>query len=210
MAMGRQDERENVRCTSVRHHSWLEHLYGMDLVGSDVIAVVSAAASGDAVAFARIVAAHDGDMSRVAYLVCGDVDMAHEAVQSAWSIAWRKLGRLRNGDRLRPWLVTIAANEARQLLRRQRRQRVVEIPMEEAAFGTGGPAFPTGQVQERLLDLRGALLTLSVEDRAIVAMRYALGMTSLEISREIGLSPTGVRSRLARALARLEQELGDA
>ena len=177
-----------------------------EAIGPDAIGVVTAAASGDEVAFARIVAAHDGDMSRVAFLVCGDLEIAREAVQSAWSIAWRKLGELRDGDRLRPWLVTIAANEARQLLRRQKRRRIVEIPADTLI----DPQRPAASASDDLhLDLMNALRRLEPEDRAIVAMRYALGMASWEIGREIGLSPTGVRSRLARSLVRLRKELGD-
>jgi RNA polymerase sigma factor (sigma-70 family) len=169
--------------------------------------VVDAAATGDQVAFARIVAAHHGDMARVAFLVCGDVDLAHEAVQTAWSVAWRKLGALRDQGRLRPWLVTVAANEARQLMRRRRRRRVVEIPMDELVGSTG---FATSRVPaDSGIDLQAALRRLSPEDRAIVAMRYALGLTSDEIGREVGLSAPGVRSRLSRALSVLRSELAD-
>ena len=50
-------------------------------------AAVARAASGDEVAFARIVAAHHDDMARVAFVVCGDVEMAQEAVQAAWQKA---------------------------------------------------------------------------------------------------------------------------
>ena len=49
------------------------------------------AAGGDQYAFGRIVAAHHDDMARVAYVVCRDVDLAQEAVQEAWSVAWRQL-----------------------------------------------------------------------------------------------------------------------
>lgn len=54
------------------------------------------AAAGDTVEFARIVAAHHADMTRVAYVVCGgDQELAADAVQAAWTIAWKKLGSLR-------------------------------------------------------------------------------------------------------------------
>ena len=89
--------------------------------------VVALAAGGDEAAFARIVQAHHADMTRVCFAICGDLDLADEAVQAAWPIAWRKLGTLHDPERLRPWLVAIAANEARQLLRHQRRRTLVEI-----------------------------------------------------------------------------------
>src|SRR5215203_2844422 len=83
---------------------------------------VALAAAGDEVAFARIIEAHHDDMTRVSFVICGDLDVADEAVQAAWPIVWRKLDSLRDPGRLRPWLVSIAANEARQLVRRRRRR----------------------------------------------------------------------------------------
>jgi hypothetical protein len=37
--------------------------------------IVELAIAGDEVAFARIVAAHDDDMARIAFFVCGDLDI---------------------------------------------------------------------------------------------------------------------------------------
>src|SRR4249919_4408489 len=86
------------------------------------------AAEGDEVAFARIVDAHHADMSSVCFVVTGgDAELTEEAVQSAWPIAWRKLHTIRDPERLRPWLISIAVNEARQLSRRRRRGRVLEV-----------------------------------------------------------------------------------
>jgi RNA polymerase sigma-70 factor, ECF subfamily len=176
-------------------------------LGTEANATLSAAIAGDELAFARIVAAHDDDMARVAFLVCGDVSLAHEAVQSAWSIAWRRIGSLRDPERLRAWLAAIAANEARQLLRRRRRRSVVEVTVDrlDDRWEPAGVVRPT----EQHLDLMAALRDLPPDDRAIIAMRYALGLTSFEIAAATGRSAPGVRSRLARALARLREDLGD-
>jgi RNA polymerase sigma-70 factor (ECF subfamily) len=170
--------------------------------------VVASAVDGDEVAFARIVAAHHDDMVRVSYLVAGDVDIAHEAVQSAWPIAWSKLASLREHDHLRAWLVSIAANEARQLIRRRHRRGVTEIAVEPWMEERSTPAADLPD-HDRNLDLVDALRILSPEDRAIVAMRYALGLSSAEIGAATHLSAPGVRSRLARSLVRLRKELGD-
>src|SRR5262245_61190032 len=113
---------------------------------------LSDAAAGDALALARIVEAYHDDMARLCFVICGDQDTAQEAVQAAWAIAWRKLGSLRDPARLRAWLMTIAANEVRQLLRRQNRERVVEIEVIDVGSERLDPASRDG-----LLDLRAAL-----------------------------------------------------
>ena len=65
------------------------------------------AAAGDADALARIVGAYHDDMARIAFVICGDADLAQDAVQAAWPMAWRKLGSLREPERLRPWLMSV-------------------------------------------------------------------------------------------------------
>ena len=106
-------------------------------VDDDSILIASAAA-GDEVAFAAIVLAHHEDMRRVCVAVAGDETVADDAVGAAWAIAWRKLGSVRDPGRLRPWLVSIAVNEARQLLRSRRRRAVREVGMAEAGAAAAG------------------------------------------------------------------------
>jgi RNA polymerase sigma factor (sigma-70 family) len=165
---------------------------------------VAQAAAGDEVAFARIVQAHHDDMTRVCFVICGDLDVADEAVQAAWPIAWRKLPSLRDPERLRPWLVSIAANEARLLIRRRRRRTVVELAVADASATRVDPA---GRVAD--IDLTNALARLDPDDRALLAMRYVAGFDSTELARATGRSPSGTRARLARLLARLRTELRD-
>ena len=167
-------------------------------------ALVEQAAAGDEVAFARIVAAHQDDLARVAFVICRDTDLAQDAVQQAWSIAWRQLSRLRDPQRLRAWLVSIAANEARQILRRNRRRNMVELNVTLDRDASGELADWGGSV-----DLRNALGRLSPEDRALLALRYVAGLDSTELSQYTGLSPSGTRARLARLLSGLRQELQD-
>jgi RNA polymerase sigma factor (sigma-70 family) len=164
---------------------------------------VALAAAGDEAAFARIIQAHHDDMTRVCFVICGDLDIADEAVQAAWPIVWRKVGSLRDPSRLRPWLVSIAANEARLLLRRRRRRTVVELAVADATSDVD----PAGRVAD--IDLTNALARLDPDDRALLALRYVAGFDSTELARATGRSPSGTRARLARLLARLRTELRD-
>jgi RNA polymerase sigma-70 factor, ECF subfamily len=169
-----------------------------------LVAAVALAATGDEAALTRIINAHHHDMTRVAFLICGDLDIADEAVQAAWPIAWRKLSSLREPTRLRPWLVSIAANEARQLLRRSRRRSVVELRMSDRPHPSVDPAAGIGDI-----DLGNALARLHPDDRALLALRYVAGFDSTELARATGRSASGTRARLARLLDRLRLELRD-
>lgn len=174
-------------------------------VDPDLVGAVESAAAGNDLAFERIVTAHHEDMRRVCVVVCHDDDVAEEAVQSAWGIAWRKLGTLNDPGRLRPWLVSVAVNEAKQLLRRRNRRTELEIRADASAMPGGlDPASRTGSI-----DLRRALVNLDPDDRALLAMRYVAGFDATELATATGLTPSGTRNRIERLLARLRQDLGD-
>lgn len=170
--------------------------------GTMAIAAVERAVAGDEVAFARIVAAHHADLVRVAYGICGDRDLALDAVQSTWVIAWRKLHTLREPERLRAWLVSVAANEARHLARRRRPVHVAELELERLPRIGGDPADGIPRV-----DLVNALSHLNPDERSVIALRYGAGYDSAEIAPLLHLSASGVRARLARSLARLRKDL---
>jgi RNA polymerase sigma-70 factor (ECF subfamily) len=170
--------------------------------------LVERAANGDEVAFAGIVAACHDDMARVCFVLCRDTDLAQEATHAAWPIAWRKLSSVRDPAQVRPWLIAVAANEARQLMRRRGRRALREIaidPMSDAH----GPRSADPAERAGAIDLANAMGRLNLEDRALVAMRYVAGLTSSEIGTAIGMSPGGVRTRLARLLGRLREDLRD-
>jgi len=176
-----------------------------EIVVSDANAIestVRSAATGDEVAFARLVAAHHASMSRVAFVICGDAETTQDAVQSAWAIAWRRIGMLRDPSQVRAWLIAIAANEARQAVRRGRRVALVDIS-DDVARADGADA---DQAIE-LVDLQRVLQSLSTQERSLLAMRYAAGLESGDIARQLGMSASGVRSRLARLLDRLRHDL---
>ena len=141
-------------------------------------------------------------MARVAYVVLGDADLARDAVQSAWSIAWRRLHSLRDPAHVRAWLVAIAANEARHAGRRERRTTIVDISEVLDRHGSSDPADLIGSV-----DLERALRKLGPDDRALIALRFVAGLDSTEIAVQLGISASGIRSRLARVLDRLRSDL---
>jgi len=177
-------------------------------VGSAVIkgeiagSVIERAAAGDEIAFARIVAAHHEAMARIAYLVSGDLDVAADAVQAAWAIAWRRLGKLRDPARLKAWLMSVAANEARQITRSQRGRTVRELAVD-------GPASSRDPDRAALMDLANVVANLDHRDRTLIGLRYIAELDSEAIGRELGLSASNVRVRLHRLLGRLRKELGD-
>jgi RNA polymerase sigma-70 factor (ECF subfamily) len=166
---------------------------------------VQRAAAGSEAAFAALVAEHNVAMVRVAYVILGDREAARDAVQSAWAHAWRRLDSIRDESKIRSWLVAVAANQARDALRHHRRRGALPLTIDLPAPATEDPDRAIA-----VIDLERVLRGLKPEDRALLALRYVGGLDSSEIATQLGLSPSGVRTRLMRLLERLRMDLGDA
>jgi len=173
--------------------------------GRQEASLLASAVAGDEVAFRRIIAAHHDDMRKVCMAIADDRAIAEEATQSAWVIAWKRLGDVREPSHLRPWLVTVAANEAKQLLRKRKRRAEVEVTT-DAARVPGG-VDPASDVVD--IDVRDAMARLDPDDRALLALRYVAGFDSNELALATGISPSGTRSRIERLLKRLREDLRD-
>jgi RNA polymerase sigma-70 factor (ECF subfamily) len=178
--------------------------------------LVERARSGDAAAFGDLVRRHQDVAFRTAMLITQDAAEAEEAAQDALVKAWRALGRFRAGEPLRPWLLAIVANEARNRRRGAgRRAGLARRAMEAAAWPGGTPAAtaPVGPddlvlAGERRAELLGALATLREEDRLVLGCRFLLELGEAETAAALGVRPGTVKSRTSRALARVREALG--
>lgn len=167
--------------------------------------VLASAIAGDELAFRHIISEHHEDMRRVCLAIAGDHVIADEAVQAAWIVASKKLGMVHGPAQLRPWLVSVAVNEAKQILRKRKRRAEIEVVTDQSSE-PGGVDPATGIAA---MDLRVALARLAPDDAALLAMRYVAGFDSNELAVATGISPSGTRSRIERLLNRLREDLND-
>ena len=62
-------------------------------------------------------------------------------------------------------------------------------------------------VSERARELDATLYRLPYTERAVIVLRYWLGLSEAEIAAHLGCRPGTVKSRHARALSRIRKEL---
>jgi RNA polymerase sigma-70 factor (ECF subfamily) len=157
----------------------------------------------------QLVREHQGIAFRTAYVITGSAADAEEVVQDAFVKAYRARGRFRSGAPFRPWLLAIVANEARNRRRSAGRRARLELHLAEER--PSGGAAPSPEVAllagEQRAELLAAVERLGEEQRAAIACRYFLGLSEAETAAVLGCRPGTVKSRLSRALARLEEEL---
>ena len=168
--------------------------------------LLARAQAGDADAYAALVRAHQDIAFRTALLITQNAADAEEAAQDGFVKAWRALGRFRAGAPLRPWLLTIVANEARN--RRRSAGRRAALALRLAAREPGRLVGRGGGARA---ESRGALLAaisrLGTEDRLVLGCRYLLELSEAETAAALGVPAGTVKSRTSRALGRLRGEV---
>jgi RNA polymerase sigma factor (sigma-70 family) len=171
--------------------------------------LIEKAKRGDSAAYEALVRTHQGIAFRTAYVIAGNASDAEEAAQDGFVKAHRALGRFRRGAPFRPWLLQIVANEARN--RRRSAGRRANLTLRLADEARPGDAVPSpeaallgGEQRSELLD---AVNRLRDEERDVVACRYFLGLSEDETAQALGVRLGTVKSRTARALARLREEV---
>ena len=162
--------------------------------------LVQRAKRGDAAAFGLLVSRHQAVAFRAAYVLCRDAAEAEEAAQDAFVKAYAALPRFRSGSPLRPWLLTIVANEARNRARAAGRRRHLA---ERAALELPPPADPPAPDPE----LRAAIARLGERDREILWLRFFADLNEAETAVALGVRRGTVKSRTSRALERLRAEV---
>ena len=137
---------------------------------------------------------------RLAYAMLQNAHDAEDAVQEAAFKAWRAADRFRGGSELRPWFLTIVANECRQ--RRRNRWWSVSKMADLPEIVSPGPESDADAAE-----LRQALRRLPTNMRLTLVLRYYLDLPFDEVGRMLNCSPQAAKSRTHRALARLRVEV---
>src|SRR2546428_6804004 len=106
---------------------------------ADDSVLIARAQRGDSAAYEEIGQRYQQVAFRTAYVITGSSPDAEDAAQEGFVKAYRALYRFRLGSDLRPWLLRIVANEARNRVRSSGRRHQLELRLAEG-FGPGDAA----------------------------------------------------------------------
>ena len=156
-------------------------------------------------AFEALFARHSGRVQGFLARMVRSGPLAEDLLQSTFLSVIRSRGRYEPGTRFVPWLMTIAANAARDALRHQRH---VDAYASREDVGTPlsvqPPAGDPG-MRRHLLD---ALQQLHPDHREAVVLSKVEGWSFEEIAALRGISPGAARLRAHRGYERLRELLG--
>jgi RNA polymerase sigma-70 factor (ECF subfamily) len=136
-------------------------------------------------------------------------DAAADATQDALLRAWQELPRLRDPDSLGAWLRRILVNRCRDIVRARRGVRLLSL--DDPASPITPPAGPDPAVTiDRHTDLEAALQRLTVDQRTVLALHYALDLPIREVARTLGVPDGTAKTRLNAALIAMRRCLSEA
>ena len=141
---------------------------------------------------------------RTAWLLGAGED-ADDVVQEAFVKAFRSLSRFRAGESFAPWLLSIVANETKNLLRSRGRRNALALRLSalEADAATPDTPFDEAVAGERRAQLLAAVNALPYRERQALVCRYFLDLSEAETAQVLGWPLGTVKSRTYRALGRL-------
>jgi RNA polymerase sigma-70 factor (ECF subfamily) len=168
----------------------------------DEASLIRQARRGSADAIEALVRRHWESAHRAAFLIVHDAQAAEDIAQEAMLAAVRSIDGFDRRRPFRPWLHRIVVNRSLDWVRA--RARRPEVSVEAAGEVVGAASVTSDSLSDELMR---ALAALDPDERALIVMRHLLGYRSPELARMLGMPAGTVRTRLARALNRVREQL---
>ncbi len=158
----------------------------------------------DALAWEQLIRRYQEPVFRLAYLLLGDRAEADDVAQETFIRAYLHLAQFDTSRPLRPWLLQIAANLARNRHRSLSRywealRRFWQSQLNEEDTDALSLTLPQQQAQT----LWQAVRQLRREYQETVYLRYFLELSEAEVAEALQIAPGTVKSRLHRAIKQL-------
>jgi RNA polymerase sigma-70 factor, ECF subfamily len=159
--------------------------------------------AGDDQAFGELFRRHRDRLWAVALRTVCDQEEAADALQDAMVSAFRRAADFRGDSAVTTWLHRIVVNAALDRLRRRAARPAVPAGDEQAFEALAGSVGDPAQATDTRLDVDAALRILPPQQRAALVVVDMLGFSVADAAVILDISPGTVKSRCARARARL-------
>lgn len=159
--------------------------------------------AGDTEAFGELFRRHRDRLWAVALRTVCDPEEAADALQDAMVSAFRRAGDFRGESAVTTWLHRIVVNASLDRLRRRAARPVVSAGDEQAFEALVTQDGDHARSTDTRLDVNAALRMLPPQQRAALVVVDMLGFGVADAAVILGTSPGTVKSRCARARARL-------
>lgn len=180
--------------------------YDKDIQTDELL--VKSVIGGDSTAFNKIIQRYHKRLLGWAYKIIRDPLAAEDIVQETFLRSFKGIGTCKNPKLFQTWLFSIAKNCALDWLDKKRSQIAkVRLDMKDLDELVVDSSNSNEQLDERLMNLRGAFKSLSSEMRVIVILKYWKGKSCEEISNQLKMPLGTVMSYLSRSYKFLKDRI---
>lgn len=165
------------------------------LGGEDQYLVGLAVAARDTAAFGELIRRHQSQVRNFLRRLAANPDEADDLAQEAFLHAWDKLQTYSGRGSFIGWLLKVAYTTFLQSKRKSRRYAEV---LDEAGYVAQMESRSYTQTSDEVSDLDKLLAVLTQEERAIMVMSYACGLSHREIGEATGLPVGTIKSVIFR------------
>ena len=166
---------------------------------------VVAARGGDLNAWAALYRDHFPALLRYLAYLSGDVDVAEDLAQEAFSTALVKLHQFDQRAAFRSWLLTIAGNLLKDEFRKRKGRRMVALEDRELTDKADPHGeLAAGEAEDRI---REGIAQLPRLQREVFLLRVQQGADYAEIARALDTTPGAARVHYHHAVKRLKERL---
>lgn len=142
------------------------------------------------------------------WLMCGQREDAEEVAQDTLLKVFQSWDQLRSPEQVKPWVFRIARNCCLMKRRHSVFAPTAEVPVEEVPLADHGEAADERMIRMELnAELEKALRAIPETYRAVVLLRDAEDMSTVETAALLGISEDNVKQRLHRGRAMLRKLL---
>ena len=170
----------------------------------DQRALVEHAQRGNASAIRALYDTHVDRVYRVAYRLTGVEHLAREVTQDTFVRAFAAIGEFRGDSAFGTWLHTIAVSLSLNEIKRRKRERARNAPLEDASALPESRSGSDPILREKLMQ---AVNDLPEGCRTVFMMHDAEGYTHQEIAAALGVTEGTSKAQLARARGKLRVAL---
>ena len=168
--------------------------------------LIARAVAGDLAAQRALYEQHVDRVYRLAFRLAGDEELARDFTQETFVRAFDRLASFRGESALGTWLHAIGVSVALNGLRKVKRWRAREAPLDDAL--TVGTTTRSAEPDLKVR-LKAAVDALPEGYRTVFVMHDVEGYTHEEIAQTLGIQPGTSKAQLFRARAKLRVALAD-
>ena len=154
----------------------------------------------DNLAFTRLIQMLKNDLYKIAKMRLNCEDDIEDAVQETIIVAYKNIGKVRNAQYFKTWLIRVLINKCNEIYKANKRRNYASI--DEQIEKDSYDLSEDKNIEK--LNFYSLITKLNYDERISLILFYLMEFTTKEISKILKEPESTIRNRIARARSKLK------